>query len=231
MHSLPTAAVLTELSAWLLEHHSDTVDADRLPAIRTELERLGADAVPGAVVELGCYQGAMALWMRAVLDSGGQQQRPIHVYDSFKGLPERGEEDPELFEPGFLRAEPEQVLALHDRWGRTPPVIHPGWFADTLPGQLPAQIAFAYLDGDYYDSIRTCLTACVPRLAPGGALVVDDYADLQTNPKAWNGLPGVKAACEDYFNAPSPLEVLMGNGDLAFGRYTTPAPPCRRAER
>ncbi|MER8084226.1 TylF/MycF/NovP-related O-methyltransferase [Streptomyces sp. NPDC087532] len=224
MHSRPstTALDLTELQDWLLEHHGDTVDTDRLPAIRTELEHLATRAVPGTIVELGCYQGAMALWMRAVLDATGQGQRPVHVYDSFQGLPERSERDPDLFEAGYLRAEPEQVLALHDRWGRTPPVIHPGWFADTLPSQLPEQIAFAYLDGDYYDSIHTCLTACVPRMAPDGTLIVDDYADLEANPKAWNGLPGVKVACEDYFHTPSPLQVITGAGDLAFGRYTAP---------
>ncbi|MGW0874209.1 TylF/MycF/NovP-related O-methyltransferase [Streptomyces sp. NPDC002740] len=100
---------------------------------------------------------------------------------------------------------------------------HPGWFADTLPGRLPDQIAFAYLDGDYYDSIRTCLTACVPRMAPGGTLIVNDHADLEANPKAWNGLPGVMAAAEDYFRSASPLQVITGSGDLAFGRYTAPA--------
>ncbi|MFB6552704.1 TylF/MycF/NovP-related O-methyltransferase [Streptomyces sp. NPDC056405] len=223
MHLPPTTVpALGELHDWLLEHHGDTVDADRLPAIRTELEQLAAQKVPGAVIELGCYQGAMALWMRAVLDATGQHQRGVHVYDSFQGLPESGTKDPDLFETGYLRAEPEQVLALHARWGRTPPAIHPGWFADTLPDQLPDQIAFAYLDGDYYDSIHTCLTACVPRMAPGGTLIVDDYADLEANPKAWNGLPGVKAACEDYFRAPTPLQVITGAGDLAFGRYTAP---------
>lgn len=225
MHPRPSTPELSlaELHDWLLEHHSDTVDVDRLPAIRTELEHLATRNVPGSVVELGCYQGAMALWMRAVLDTTGQHQRHVHVYDSFQGLPERGTKDPNLFEAGYLRAEPEQVLALHDRWGRTSPTIHPGWFADTLPGQLPDQIAFAYLDGDYYESIHTCLTACVPRMAPGGTLIVDDYADLTANPKAWNGLPGVKAACEDYFRAPTPLQAITGAGDLAFGRYTAPA--------
>ncbi|MEU2026218.1 TylF/MycF/NovP-related O-methyltransferase [Streptomyces sp. NPDC016469] len=219
----PTTPSLADLHDWLLEHHADTVDADRLPAIRTELEQLGGRGVPGDVVELGCYRGAMALWMRTVLDASGQSWRSIHVYDSFQGLPERGEKDPDLFAAGFLRADPEQLLALHDGWDRTPPKIHPGWFADTLPDQLPAEIAFAYLDGDYYDSILTSLTACVPRMAPGGTLIVDDYADLQANPKAWDGLPGVKAACEDYFRALSPLEVVEGAGDLAFGRYTAPA--------
>ncbi|WP_131770272.1 TylF/MycF/NovP-related O-methyltransferase [Candidatus Protofrankia californiensis] len=215
-------SALRELHAWLLECHSDTVDADRLLALRAEIERLATDHIPGAVIELGCYQGATALWMRAVLDITGQRDRPVHVYDSFQGLPEPGPRDPDLFPPGFLRAAPEQVLALHDRWGCTPPAIHPGWFADTLPGQLPEQVALAYLDGDYYNTIRTCLAACVPRLAPGGILIIDDYADPEINPKAWNGLPGVKAACDDYFGSPSPLQVLFGDGDLAFGRYIAP---------
>jgi O-methyltransferase len=107
-------------------------------------------------------------------------------------------------------------------------VIHPGWFADTLPGELPTEIAFAYLDGDYYDSIAVSLAAVVPRMAAGGVIVVDDYADLDANPQAWNGLTGVKQACEDYFGIPSPLEVIKGAGDLAFGRYLASGPAGRR---
>jgi O-methyltransferase len=217
------AAAVNALQKWLLEHHGETVDADRLPAIRFEIERLTEKDLPGAVVELGCYRGAMALWMRAILDTTGQGDRAIHVYDSFQGLPAAGPHDSDLFPPGYLLAEPAEVRALHERWGCTPPVIHPGWFVDTLPGELPEQIAFAYLDGDYYESIRTCLQACVPRMAPGAALVVDDYADIAANPRAWDGLPGVKAACDDHFGATtSPLEVLIGAGDLAFGRYVRP---------
>ncbi|MFF4531638.1 TylF/MycF/NovP-related O-methyltransferase [Streptomyces sp. NPDC001407] len=221
--SLLALPSVRRIHGWLLEHHGDTLDADRLPAIAAELERLAADQVPGAVVELGCYQGAMALWMRTVLDTTGQQYRPVHVYDSFEGLPERGPHDPQLFPTGFLRATEEEVLALHDQWGLARPAVHCGWFADTLPSRLPDRIAFAYLDGDYYDSIRLSLAATVPRLAPGGALIVDDYADVEANPKAWNGLPGVKAACDDHFGAPSPMTVLFGTGDLAFGRYYRPA--------
>lgn len=213
---------LRELSQWLLAYHADTLDADRLPAVAVDLERLAVEDVPGAVVELGCYRGAMAVWMRAVLDATGQADRPIHVYDSFQGLPERGEQDPDLFPPGYLRADPVQVIALHERWNVRPPAIHPGWFADTLPHELPQEIAFAYLDGDYYDSIRTCLAECVPRLAPGGVVIVDDYADVDVNPKAWNGLPGVKAACDAFFGTPTPMQVVVGDGDLAFGRYTAP---------
>lgn len=210
---------LSELRQWLLTEHWGTVDDDRLTVIAQQLERLVTDGVAGPVVEIGCYRGAMALWMRAVLDAAGDHGRPIHVYDSFQGLPAPGEHDSEHLRQGELTVTPEEVVAAHRRWSKQPPVIHPGWFADTLPTELPDGIAFAYLDGDFYDSILTSLTYCVPRLAAGGVLILDDYADTAANPKAWDGLPGVKRACEDYFGASSPLQVIAGDGDLAFGLY------------
>ncbi|WP_097275842.1 TylF/MycF/NovP-related O-methyltransferase [Streptomyces sp. TLI_55] len=55
------------------------------------------------------------------------------------------------------------------------PLVHAGWITQTLPKSLPDQIAFAYLDSDRDDSILTGLEHCVPRLAPGALLVLDDY--------------------------------------------------------
>jgi O-methyltransferase len=210
---------LERLSDWLLEHHSGTIDADRLPIIRAEIERLAVKQIAGEVVELGCYLGAMALWMRAVLDASGQQSRLIHVYDSFDGIPTPGPLDGSPFAPGDFKCSPDQVRALHERWDLEPPVIHKGWFHQTLPTYLPHRVAFAYLDSCFYDSILISLQTCIPRLPYHAALIIDDYADQIVNPKAWNELPGVKAACDAYFAERSPVEVLHGTGDLAFGRY------------
>ncbi len=215
-----------DLRSWLLSEHAGTVDPDRLDVIAEHLGHVVRTGIGGAVVEIGCYRGAMALWLRAVLDGLGDSDRQIHVYDSFAGLPPAGAHDSDHLRAGDLVASPDEVIATHDRWGRTPPVIHPGWFADTLPVELPTTIAFAYLDGDFHDSILTSLIHCVPRLAPGGRLIVDDYADVDANPRAWNGLPGVKQACDEYFGRRSPLMVLAGEGDLAFGLYE--AGPNRR---
>jgi O-methyltransferase len=201
----------------MLTEHGDTVDSDRLSAIERELTGVVASGVAGEVVELGCFRGAMAVWMRAILDQLGDHGRAIHVYDSFQGLPAPGPQDSDYLAEGEIAATADEVLDLHQRWGLKPPTIHAGWFDDTLPTELPEQIAFGYLDGDFYDSIMTSLTHCVPRLAMGAVIVVDDYADTVVNPQAWDGLPGVKRACDDYFGAPSPLEVLFGEGDLAFG--------------
>ncbi|WP_432065466.1 TylF/MycF/NovP-related O-methyltransferase [Streptomyces sp. C10-9-1] len=217
--------MLKDLREWLLREHAGTVCADRLRVIADELTDLTARGLPGAVVELGCYKGAMALWIRSVLDSLGDRDREIHVYDSFQGMPAPGAGDSDHLAAGELRSSPDDVRATHTTWGRPAPVIHPGWFDETLPKELPDDIAFAYLDGDFYDSTLTGLTHCVTRLVPTGVLLVDDYADTTVNPRAWDGLPGVKRACDVYFGAPSPVTVVVGEGDLAFGRYEKPEFP------
>lgn len=216
-----TRSSLADLRSWLLLEHGETVDADRLGHIRCELERMILDRIPGAVVELGCFRGAMTLWMRAVLDAHGDE-RPIHVYDSFLGLPETTEEDEIILPSGVMAATVQDVLATFASWDAAPPIMHAGWFEDTLPSQLPDAVAFAYLDGDLYSSTKTSLAECVPRLSPGGVLILDDYADPAANPQAFVKLPGVKLACDEFFGLPSPVDVLLGEGDLAYGRYIRP---------
>jgi O-methyltransferase len=214
---MPTT--LDQLRGWLLTNHAGTVCRDRLTAVDSLVRELARQDVPGEFVEVGCYKGAMTVWLRALLDDLGREETTIHVFDSFAGLPEPGKHDSQHLAVGELVADPGDVNDIHRHWGLVPPVIHPGWFADTLPDGLPKQIAFAYLDGDFYDSIMTSLTCCVPLLTPGGLIVVDDYADTAVNPQAWDGLPGVKRACDEYFGRPGTLEVMIGDDDLAFGLY------------
>lgn len=220
--SAPVAAgPLEDLRSWILSHHGETVDPDRLAYVRAELERIAADAVPGPVVELGCFRGAMTLWMRAVLDALGEN-REIHVFDSFEGLPESTEADEIVLPRGVLAATVQDVAATFRAWGKAEPLYHPGWFEDTLAARLPDRIAFGYLDGDLYSSTAVSLRECVPRLVPGGALILDDYAD----PAAVDGvlvkLPGVKRAADDHFGSPSPVRALAGPPGLALGRYLAP---------
>ncbi len=219
--SATTPISLDELHAWLLSEHGETVDPDRLYHVRAEIERIVAEGVSGPVVELGCFRGAMTLWMRAILDSLGDH-RAIHVYDSFEGLPDTTEEDEIVMPTGAMSATQDDVLATLAHWHREPPVLHPGWFEDTLATRLPETIAFGYLDGDLYGSTVVSLAECVPRLAPGGSLLLDDYADPEANPRTVVKFPGVKTACDEYFGSPSPVEVLVGEGDLAYGRYLRP---------
>jgi asparagine synthase (glutamine-hydrolysing) len=62
-----------------------------------------------------------------------------------------------------------------------------GLFEDTL--KIDEPVAFAHIDGDWYESVLCCLSNIAPRLEPGGILIIDDY-------DAWSGC---RRAVDEYF--------------------------------
>jgi O-methyltransferase len=112
--------------------------------------------VPGDVVELGCNEGCSAVLFQKVV-SAYDPSRKLHLYDSFRGLPPKTQWDGNRFQSGWLATTEQAVLENFRRYSLPEPQIHADWFEDTLPNHLPAQIAFAHLDGDFYESILTSL--------------------------------------------------------------------------
>lgn len=153
--------------------------------------------VPGEVVELGCNEGQSAVLMQTVL-AGHGSAKELHLYDSFAGLPATADVDGDSYRAGELSTSADVVRANFARYGLAQPVVHPGWFEETLPGGLPERICFAHLDGDLHDSILVSLRHVYPRLSPGAICLIDDYCDPESDPDGWNHLPGVKAACDEF---------------------------------
>ncbi len=172
--------------------------------------------VPGDVVELGCNEGKSAVLFQKIVDHF-DPSRSLHLYDSFEGLPDLAAEDGDTpFRAGELKAGTERVVANFTSNGLGLPFIHKGWFQDTLPTQLPDQIAFAHLDGDLYDSILVSLSQVYPRLSKGAVVLIDDYVDPATFDGPTEGCPGVRRAC-DEFMADKPEKV-----SLLYGGYSIP---------
>lgn len=173
---------------------SEQVSRDQLRVILSELER--ALAIDGAVVEFGCYIGTTSLFIRRLLDAK-RDSRDFHTYDSFEGLPQKSSEDGsaagEQFQAGELNVSKKQFLREFQKANLRPPIIHKGWFKDLTAADVPAPIAFAFLDGDFYESIKDCLKLVLPRMATGGTIVVDDYAR--------EALPGAAYAVHEFFPA------------------------------
>lgn len=197
-------------------HGMQRVDhGDHLVRILEEVVRGG---VEGDVAELGCNTGLTAVVLQGTLDALGSTKR-LHVFDSFEGLPERAAEDGATsYEPGGCKASPEQLIGHFRRFARRLPVIHPGWFSQTLPGELPARLAFVHLDADFYTSTIEGLRAIYPRLAPGAAVVLHDYYDPTTREGVPDGvrvedymsLPGVHRACAEFLSdKPERVRVLL----------------------
>ena len=126
----------------------------------------------------------------------GNERKRLWIYDSFEGLPEKKAEDKSVlgvaFRAGELGVTKREVKQRFLRAGLPVPVIKKGWFADLTEKDVPERIAFAFLDGDFYESIRDSLKLVVPKMSEGGILVVHDY----TNP----ALPGVKKAVDEWID-------------------------------
>lgn len=120
--------------------------------------------------------------------------KKLWIYDSFEGLPEKSDCDESVlgvdFKDGELFVTKREVKERFLRAGLPVPVIKKGWFAELTEADLPERIAFAFLDGDFYESIRDSLRLVTGRMMDGGILVVHDY----TNP----ALPGAKRAVDEW---------------------------------
>lgn len=149
-------------------------------------------SVPGAFVECGVWKGGSAAIMGLALNHA-RQTRPLHLFDSFEGLPQPGQQDGDdaiAYSNGQAAGELNSIhkceAGLAEVRGylidhlRLPPkelFFHVGWFQNTVPAIAPqiGPIAVLRLDGDWYDSTRICLEHLYPLLSPGGALILDDY--------------------------------------------------------
>lgn len=174
---------------------SDQVGQHELTVVWRELEKILNNKIPGDVVEFGCYAGTTSLFIRRLLDQQGQSQsRTFHVYDSFEGLPVKGAEDQSAagidFKAGKLSVGKKELLNQFKAAGLKPPITHKGWFNQLAADDVPKQIAFAFLDGDFYQSILDSLQLVWPNMAPGGVVIVDDYKR--------EALPGVERAVQGF---------------------------------
>jgi O-methyltransferase len=161
---------------------SDQVNTNQLRTILSELEKIIDKNVSGAVVEFGCYIGTTSLFIRRLLDSHDLHQttREFHVYDSFEGLPPKTAQDDSpagtQFKAGELSVSKKQFHHEFQKAGLRPPTVHKGWFSNLTEADIPEKIAFAFLDGDFYESIRDSLRLVLPHMQAGSTIVIDDYA-------------------------------------------------------
>ena len=171
---------------------SDQVERNELVALLEEFMRV-IKGSNGAVVEFGCYIGTTSLYIRRILDIL-EQHNEFHVYDSFEGLPDKRNEDISpigtQFVTGELQVTKKQFIREFHKAGLKLPVIHKGWFSDTSTEDVPDTISFAFLDGDYYESVMTPLKLIESKLAKSAVIVVDDYGN--------QALPGAAKAVDEW---------------------------------
>lgn len=138
-------------------------------------------AVPGVVVECGCWKGASTATLSRGADRAG---RDLHVFDSFQGLPDVDSGDaehvlldrPEIhtYQQGMFAGPLDEVRANVARHGVLERcTFHPGWVADTLPS-FEEPVVLAFIDVDLRAALDDCLRSLWPLLQPGCALFVHE---------------------------------------------------------
>lgn len=172
---------------------SDQIDKNELRIILENLETQLDKFPDGSVVEFGCYIGTTSLFIRRtmnVMDANGQ----YHVYDSFEGLPKKSTHDlspaGEQFKVGELAISRKLFMQQFKKAKLKIPQIHKGWFSELAATDIPHNICFSYLDGDYYESIKDSLRHIWPKLVPGAIIVIDDYTS--------EALPGTAKAVDEW---------------------------------
>lgn len=159
----------------------------RIRNIRTLLDRVVADGVPGDFIETGVWRGGVCIFARGYLKAHGITDRNVWLADSFEGIPDTGEDGHPMDREmalhrcnGVLGVTADTVRENFGRYGLLDDQVRflPGWFKDTLPTAPVERLAVLRLDGDLYESTMDALVALYPKLAPGGYCIVDDYGDF-----------------------------------------------------
>jgi hypothetical protein len=122
----------------------------------------------GDFAEVGVYKGASAKAICAV-----KGDTPLHLFDTWNGIPSTGALDPR-FKVGMFSASEEDVKK---RLAPFPNVFtYKGLFPNTSGPVMSKRFSFVHLDVDTYESTKACLKFFYPRVLSGGIILSHDYA-------------------------------------------------------
>jgi O-methyltransferase len=146
----------------------------------------------GDMAEVGTFQGGSA---KMICEAKGD--RPLHLFDTFEGLPAVAREDGNVHKPHQYACSLESVRGYLSHYPRVS--FYKGRFPETSPPVAGLRFSFAHFDVDLYESTLACLEFFYPRMIPGGVMLSHDYSILS----------GVRAAFEKFlFDKPEALVEL-----------------------
>ena len=159
--------------------------------------------LPGAVAEVGAYEGGNALCALTYAHARGMAPRPYLVFDSFEGFPSLSQYDPQGFAQGDLRTETSyEEINNHFLVYDEATVIKgfvPGTFARVSPAE---RFSLVFYDCDLYQPMIDTLAFFWERMTPGGLLLIHDYV---VEP---GGFEGVRQGVEHFFGT-TPAELAL----------------------
>lgn len=136
----------------------------------------------GSLAEVGVYRGASA---RLICEVKGD--KPLHLFDTFEGLPKSAPEDRGIHKEHQYAVRLEEVQEYLKKFPNVH--FHKGLFPDSAKDVPEQQYSFAHFDVDLYEGTKACLQYFYPRMIPGGIMISHDYGLLA----------GVEKAFDEFF--------------------------------
>jgi O-methyltransferase len=186
--------------------------------------------IPGSIVECGVWRGGSMMLVAKTLIECGDTSRDLYLYDTFEGMPPPTKVDQDCFaRPAAARLRAEEtakaesyvwaISGLAEVQRNMASVGYPeeklhfisGKVESTILACIPERIAILRLDTDWYESTVHELTHLYPRLASGGALIIDDYGYWQGARKA-----------VDEFLAATPDKIFLHRIDNSCRAFVKP---------
>ena len=198
--------------------------------LRDAVRRADRQRQSGMLIEGGCALGGSAIVMGA---SREDTSRPLYVHDVFGMIPAPGERDGQdvhdryaviasgstrgLGDDSYYGYRPDletEVAGSFARFGMPPAASNvrlvKGLFQDTVRPDGP--VAVAHIDGDWYESVTTCLQRIWPALVPGGVMVIDDYLHWSSCRAAVDEFTAGQPGCERVWRSRLHLVKREGPG-------------------
>jgi O-methyltransferase len=200
-------SIISRIQLFLLKFHKDPQAVRLLSQVRRERRSLlfayeafmvysfgkAYNRLPGAMAEVGVFQGASAKLLCEAKGDGVE----LHLFDTFGGLPQSTSADKGVHHENQYPCSLESVKQYLKDYDNVS--FHPGLFpasADSLPEM---KFSFVHLDVDLYESTLAGLEYFYPRLLPGGVILSHDYSILA----------GVKKAFTDFLKDKPELPVQL----------------------
>lgn len=150
--------------------------------------------VAGDIAEVGVYKGGSA---KLICEAKGE--RPLHLFDTFEGIPEVADIDHGLYK-GKHAAVFEAVKDYLK--GYEAVNFYKGLFPGTAEPLKDSTFSFVHLDVDTYSSTADCLDFFYPRMNRGGVILSHDYTTRA----------GVRKAFDEFFgDKPEPIIEMSGS--------------------
>lgn len=139
--------------------------------------------IEGDIAEVGVYKGGSAK-----LISEANQEKELHLFDTFNGLPGPCQHDDNnhFKENDYIGTlnEVEELLKDYSNIN-----FYKGIFPQTSKPVKNKKFSFIHLDVDLYESTKDSLEFFYPRMSKGAILISHDYTSA----------PGVKKAFDEFF--------------------------------